>query len=313
MHLLRRMKIGLFLILFSSQAQATTNDYPIPLNSLLRDFRSRMVKCGPDCPYLFHWESRKNPFAVGKTTKQLIKDESESAYKNNFNRGLYLASDPVVSRSYGDRLYGDDWRLIEVQFPQGTKILDLVDQKFRKYLLEKYSDPADSRNQECIDRILNAVNEDATICGKLRTELFKRLAPAAVRYEWMESNLTCPGTSNSTGDNGAFLMLESRWLDSKETVLKSFDKDSLEDKAERAQIQNTLIRAFQGKRAQQDSFSKALSKSLWQDIPFSSQVPESNDRWMKAHLLKCREQMWQRKNVPKDEAIELPEEIGPAN
>ncbi len=198
---------------------------------------------------------------------------------NSYGYGLYGAADPIYTMSYGG--YGEDWLLLEMEFPAGFRLLDLG----RSMMMFPQA-PAEVQtimnNFNCpfegsVERLFSAGGFDIkTKCQSLVKKIFQNeLQIDGFAYFYGETPFKdCRGSSNGGFMSGkAFVVTESKWM--KPGLVHYYNSKSSHYHDRRILIQ-TLI--FSTANGSETYFAKALNDlaSYMEDHPDQNLKNSSN-------------------------------------
>lgn len=236
---------------------------------------------------VFHWERADSDFAekfkpeTPNGLLALTQSAAKSFLEEGASRGFYVATDPVLSRSFGQ----DNWRLIQIEIPEGWRYLDITGSNMLGELQRTVPNApclasvlASNNSKKLRERMPEGFQKEK--CTRLKTNVFRRLGISGVRYAWLKPQLNryC-----RKSDPSAFIITNGNWL-SKENM-KAYTTDSKGSIEERKAIQEMLLSV-----PPPPMFGDQEPAPLWKDLPQEAGLSAETKRWMKERLVNCQEQ-----------------------
>ncbi len=200
---------------------------------------------------------------------------------NSYGYGLYGAADPIYTMSYGG--FGEDWLLLEMEFPTGFRLLDLGRSMMMfpqapaevQEIMTSFNCPLEGS----VERLFSAGGfEIKTKCQSLVKKIFQNeLQIDGFAYFYGETAFKdCKGSSNGGFMSGkAFVVTESKWM--KPGLVHYYNSKSSHYRDRRTLIQ-TLI--FSISNTGDTNFTKALND-------LSSYMENHPDQNLKNSSNKC--------------------------
>lgn len=254
----------------------------------------------------YHWETTEFDKQAAKNLNQKSLDvktpEGKLAYIKSLAKdfvdsdargGLYMASDPFLSASFGflNSKYEatrDPYRLIAIDIEQGTKFLDLSRCSADEKLKELF--PQDSKCPYAIgvygDQPSGAGADES--CKKLKNEVFTKLGVAGVKYPWRSTELYGIEFCKER-DNGAFIITNPEVIKPGNFRLYSSSSTPTPETQDEMEATQTLLNLY-GERVM-DSFKYT---SLWSGVykkvhaTKPLKMNEKTEQWMKKNLMNCQ-------------------------
>ena len=179
---------------------------------------------------------------------------------NNFGSGFYLASEPVISRSYADGLDGKDkssWILTQITLPAGLRIFDWHDyredlapaesESIKSSLLALGCEPDLLYEKGGFSELLMAPKHDSRQdCIRALDNVFNTIAPIdAFAYDYSAVPIAECSAATQAGVNlmaEAFVITKSAWM--RPEMVTVFNHLTSSHKADRNIIQTLFNRIF---------------------------------------------------------------------
>lgn len=260
------MKLLVFLIIFSTSLHAEILYRGVNISPLVEHYRSQVVVT--DRAFTtYNWSEQKTGFLAWLkhfTKSELaqnnpryvdlvknyadtfwIKFGSPEGKQNLYGFGLYTAEDPARTILYGG--FNSDWRLIQIQFPVGTRLLDFPN--LQRDLRDVHSEETKNilRQFDCNDQFsAQSLFEDGgaylhTTCRNLVYEVFNNILHVdLLGYDYYATRYAdCPSLRG--GGIRAFVVLSNGWMNSENVHV--YNADSKVNLEERIRIQTLISKA----------------------------------------------------------------------